>query len=1168
MNVNTRIFLSLLLLTILSGNTFADITINVKSIPSECYADGSLSITLSGNEVSQLSGLVTYSLSGSNLTSPRSSEALPTEEASFQNLPKGIYTITLTAILDGNFLTRTTTAIVESDYITMSARVVLSNSRSIIGTRPTFSCQETGKIQLLIQGGNFPYTVVMSGTRNETYTFDAPQNEGLNSAEPDYKDYYTFEDLAAGTYKFIVKDGCNHTLPQMEETVKQVNVDFDCDKNLFILPSAPKNPDNVIRFNLLYDYNTYPYKGYEAENYKYWNEHANEIAVWWEYAYIYDGGSMSSWKDIPADGIVYDTVKSAVGYCDIWKKDYTFHIRVKGCTAETCTKKITVPKPTHNFYYSIKYDPITGCEQDTFVHAYSSGYFTFPINLTAQSLTTPVSTIWDTTINKGIYSIDNYWSIFKRISPALPLMGEDVSLKITDKNNCEIIDAVYTPDLIVAYWSWSYSDTLCGRNQLTMYYQQAEVIPDGTQIKLIQSPTFNSIPNYYNFTATYDKSKNVWTAVQDHTGTHTIHLNKGIVRLHDDQLMSGNYEWETTIGCKNTVMTYTMNTYFHTYTIDEPFSLIHSKNTCSGVEYQAKGKITQTHNGTGATKDVTEFRITPQDGQAGGYSIYDDGAAGKRMVFNRNGVYKITMCYLAYGVPELSPPVPCEHGNKTITVNINNLRLKDFIGYICVDKNSTNAMIEVRVDPETGVAPYNHTLYSEKDGEGSVVDRKSGASATFNCLSEKGKMISVKIEDDCRTSFIQNIEIMSIGANMSDAAIAKEKNVCEGKVIELQGMPIGTESLVTYHWTGPNDFTARKRVVTINPATFAMAGEYKVDIQGLNCELNGSVEIAILPSSTTTTVVDSICVGNNYNGNKFKELSTAELSSGKHQFTEMLKSAAGCDSLVVLDLTIRALPDIISQSAITACADNKTVEVNYTQSKGNPMIYSILFDNFAKSKNFEDIIEKPLPASPIIVKIPQDNDTEDNTKYIEPNYYKATLNVKDEYCYSKPVPLSIAIHYPSWITTQKWNDVITLFNDKYNGGYTFSKYQWYKNNEPIEGATQSYIYLLPNLDYTASYSVLLTRKRDQVSISTCPIKPQPTEDILVYPTIGTRGRTVSVISENPCSVMIWNSLGVCVSQQALLPSMSNLVLPKTPGHYFLEITTDQQKKKVVKIIVQ
>lgn len=113
------------------------------------------------------------------------------------------------------------------------------------------------------------------------------------------------------------------------------------------------------------------------------------------------------------------------------------------------------------------------------------------------------------------------------------------------------------------------------------------------------------------------------------------------------------------------------------------------------------------------------------------------------------------------------------------------------------------------------------------------------------------------------------------------------------------------------------------------------------------------------------------------------------------------------------------------------------------------------------------------------------------------NTYTARLQFipENEECAAPEYEISVLVRYSTSVFTQRWNDVLAVLNDRYNRGegqegYRFTAYQWYKNDEPIPGATGSYYYAGEGatLDFDALYSVLLTRE-DGTTIRTCEYQP-------------------------------------------------------------------------------
>ena len=148
---------------------------------------------------------------------------------------------------------------------------------------------------------------------------------------------------------------------------------------------------------------------------------------------------------------------------------------------------------------------------------------------------------------------------------------------------------------------------------------------------------------------------------------------------------------------------------------------------------------------------------------------------------------------------------------------------------------------------------------------------------------------------------------------------------------------------------------------------------------------------------------------------------------------------------------------------------------------------------------------------------------------------------------------------------QKWNDVLTLLAPKYNGGYEFNAFQWYKNNVPIEGATHSYLY--QNLDFDADYYVVVTRK-DGVSIATCPIRPVYHPQQSEYPTILKVGQRMPMYMDQSATIWYYTISGQLYGSFTLPKGYATLTAPDTRGVYILKAVNAQGETKTQKIIVE
>ncbi len=104
---------------------------------------------------------------------------------------------------------------------------------------------------------------------------------------------------------------------------------------------------------------------------------------------------------------------------------------------------------------------------------------------------------------------------------------------------------------------------------------------------------------------------------------------------------------------------------------------------------------------------------------------------------------------------------------------------------------------------------------------------------------------------------------------------------------------------------------------------------------------------------------------------------------------------------------------------------------------------------------------------------------------IEPGIWKATIEVWDSICSDTlSFPYRFVANYPEYIFRQKFDNVLAVYTTAFNGGYTFTGYQWYKDGEPIDGATSSIYHTTDPLPAGATYYVLLTRE-DGLVLPSC-----------------------------------------------------------------------------------
>ena len=251
---------------------------------------------------------------------------------------------------------------------------------------------------------------------------------------------------------------------------------------------------------------------------------------------------------------------------------------------------------------------------------------------------------------------------------------------------------------------------------------------------------------------------------------------------------------------------------------------------------------------------------------------------------------------------------------------------------------------------------------------------------------------------------------------------------------------------------------------------------------------------------------------------------------------------------------IRTPSEIYRADIPDVCADDSVFEVNFQYTGSRPKSYSLYFAEDAKMQGFVDLRDIPFEDG-VIGYVPL---YDEPTRYVRPDYYHVRLEFDNGACEPNlyGIDIEFRVRYPSWIIEQNWNDVIALLTADYNGGYTFSKYQWYVNGRRVDYASGPYIYL-QEIGIGDEVVLYPTREGEDYAIPTCPVTVEHYEDvyaypILVYPTSVSGANTrVNVESENAGSYHLYDLYGHLLGQGRLEAGEMQLDLPALSGCYLL-----------------
>ena len=342
-----------------------------------------------------------------------------------------------------------------------------------------------------------------------------------------------------------------------------------------------------------------------------------------------------------------------------------------------------------------------------------------------------------------------------------------------------------------------------------------------------------------------------------------------------------------------------------------------------------------------------------------------------------------------------------------------------------------------------------------------------------------------------------------------------------------------------------------------NGVTYNTEGEHITSVtpSQYGCDSTHILVLKFITPETTETY-DSIC-SNNLPYNFYGQQCT---TTGK--YTHIVSAQGGCDSLIyILNLTVYENIDVTIADFGEICGDDVNFPLSYEINSGIFSSAEIQFGTLAIQAGFENILFTPGEKS-FTIPIP---------KAVRPDEYEGELvfNIFD--CMENRFPFKFTILYPSSIIIQRWNDFLGVSNASYNGGYTFTDFQWFLNGNPIESYKPSQIYEEgKELDFNGEYRVLLTRADDGKAILTCPFTPIRfnEDDYTAMNTIVYTNEMVIATSTSNAKAVIYNSIGIIIDRYTLTEGETSIKMPSQAGIYTLNIVYDSGKIQNIKIIVR
>ena len=223
----------------------------------------------------------------------------------------------------------------------------------------------------------------------------------------------------------------------------------------------------------------------------------------------------------------------------------------------------------------------------------------------------------------------------------------------------------------------------------------------------------------------------------------------------------------------------------------------------------------------------------------------------------------------------------------------------------------------------------------------------------------------------------------------------------------------------------------------------------------------------------------------------------------------------GCDSTIICDLKIRKCLnlEISNDSAVQFACYGSTYDLPFSIHKDAD--YGEVFFTLEG--------QQAVVLDPDAIKM--DDEVIDGRKSgiitlplnkLQPGRYKATVEIEDINCEDKissPV-LDLAVRYPEDVFNFKFNNVLAVYKTgkEGNAGWDFRAYQWYRNGEAIQDATESIYHTEEIFTPGDFYYVELTDKNG-VTLPSCVFivpedldnyKPETTEPAAIKTFINRR----------------------------------------------------------------
>lgn len=334
------------------------------------------------------------------------------------------------------------------------------------------------------------------------------------------------------------------------------------------------------------------------------------------------------------------------------------------------------------------------------------------------------------------------------------------------------------------------------------------------------------------------------------------------------------------------------------------------------------------------------------------------------------------------------------------------------------------------------------------------------------------------------------------------------------------------------------------------------------------CDSTYTLRLKVMETERIYTV-DTICKGDTY-------LWQGKVLSQEGTYYDTLYLPGSYTSKIYMIQLHETTPTIIRNARVgEICADADAFVIEFAYDGAKPARYSVQFDQAAQRQGFENVYDAPYHGI-VSVQLPVHEKVlyRGYPDFVRPDNYRLRLTVDNGICgVSKSDTLVLQVRYPSWIIEQSWNDVVYPLSKELNGGYEFSRLEWYVNGSKFDTNGRDYIYsdALREDDKVVLYA---TRMGENYSIPTCPLTIQrPEISNTQYPTLLYPNRVsrhlpeVTLEAQENGMWYIYSSTGALTASGHFTEGTQTLTLPCVNNCYLVRMVTESGQINTQKVIL-